>query len=93
MKKLLITLVLIGLGGTASADTIKTSVNGLVCGFCATGIEKTFKKQAAVETVNVDLENKLVTLRTKPEQTIKDEEITRLLSDAGYSVTGIVRSK
>jgi copper chaperone CopZ len=77
----------------AYGDTIKASVNGLVCAFCATGIEKTFRKQAAVEDIKVDLENKLVTITTKPRQPLDDKTITQLLTNAGYSVTGIARDK
>lgn len=65
MRKLLLTLTaLIAFTGNAYADTIKASVNGLVCAFCATAIEKTFMKQPAVEAVKVDLEHKLVTVTT-----------------------------
>ncbi len=94
MKKILITLVvLMTMSGSAHADTIKASVNGLVCAFCATGIEKTFKTQSAVDTVNVDLDNKLVTITTKAQQTMDDKTITDLITDAGYTVTGITRDK
>ncbi len=94
MKKILIFLALLAvLSGTAYADTIKASVNGLVCAFCATGIEKTFNEQPSVATVNVDLENKLVTITTKPQQDLNDVVVTKLITDAGYSVTGITREK
>ena len=81
------------MAGAASAETIKVSVNGLVCSFCATGIEKTFKKEAPVDTVKVDLDNKLVTITTKPDQTLDDKKVTTLITDAGYSVTKITRGK
>jgi len=94
MRKFFIALALIiALSGPAYAETIKASVNGLVCAFCATGIEKTFRTQAAVDTVNVDLDNKLVTITTKPQQTLDDATITKLITDAGYSVTGITRNR
>jgi predicted NUDIX family phosphoesterase len=64
---------------------------GLVYTFCATGIEKTFKKQAAVDTVKVDLDSKLVTIGTKPDENLDDATVTKLLTNAGYSVTGISR--
>ena len=35
-------------------------VYGLVCGFCAQGIEKTLRKNPATADVVVSLENKLV---------------------------------
>ena len=94
MQKYLFTIIIIfGLTAAVSADTIRATVNGMVCGFCATGIEKTFKAQPEVKTVDVDLENKLVTIQTKQGQTLEDSKIKKLLGNAGYSVTGIVRKK
>ena len=91
--KLLVLFIGLSLCGAAAADTIQATVNGMVCGFCATGIEKTFRAQPEVKTVDVDLENKLVTIHTREGQTIDDSKIKKLLAGAGYSVTGIVRKK
>jgi len=92
MKKLFLTTALLAMLSTgANAETIKASVNGLVCSFCATGIEKTFNAQPAVEKVHVDLDNKLVTINTKADQKLDDETVTKLITDAGYSVTNISR--
>ena len=94
MKKCLLTIVVIfGLTAAVSADTIKATVNGMVCGFCATGIEKTFKAQPEVKTVDVDLENKLVTIQTKQGRTLEDSKIKKLLGNAGYSVVAVARQK
>jgi copper chaperone CopZ len=94
MKKYLLTIVVIfGLTAAVSADTIKATVNGMVCGFCATGIEKTFKAQPEVKTVDVDLQNKLVTIQTKPGQKLDDAKIKKLLGNAGYSVVAVARQK
>ena len=94
MKKYLLTIVVIfGLTAAVSADTIKATVNGMVCGFCATGIEKTFKAQPEVKTVDVDLENKLVTIQTKQGRTLDDAKIKKLLGNAGYSVVAVARQK
>jgi copper chaperone CopZ len=94
MQKYLLTIAIIfGLTAAVSADTIRATVKGMVCGFCATGIEKTFRAQPEIKTVDVDLENKLVTLQTKQGQTIDDSKIRKLLGNAGYSVVGIVRKK
>ena len=94
MRKLIFTAALFTmLAGAAQAETIKASVNGLVCSFCATGIEKTFKAEAAVEKVHVDLDNKLVTINTKSDQKMDDATITKLITDAGYTVTNITREK
>ena len=94
MKKYLpIIIVIFGLTAAVSADTIKAKVNGMVCGFCATGIEKTFRAQPEVKTVNVDLENKLVTIQTKQGQTLDDSKIKKLLGNAGYSVVAVARQQ
>jgi copper chaperone CopZ len=94
MRNFIISAILIlVLSGESYADTIKASVNGLVCAFCATGIEKTFTKQPAVQKIKVDLQNKLVTIDTKPAQTLDDNTITKLINDAGYSVTDIKREQ
>ena len=94
MKKYLLAIIVIfGLTAAVSADTIKATVNGMVCGFCATGIEKTFRAQPEVKTVNVDLENKLVTIQTKQGQVLDDSKIKKLLGNAGYSVVAVARQK
>ena len=94
MKKYLPTIIVVfGLTAAVSADTIKATVNGMVCGFCATGIEKTFRAQPEVKTVDVDLENKLVTIQTKQGQTLDDSKIKKLLANAGYSVVAVARQK
>ena len=90
---LLVLVIALSLCGVAAAETIQTTVNGMVCGFCATGIEKTFKAQPEVKSVNVDLEKKLVTINTREGKTIDDSKIKKLLGNAGYSVVGIVRKK
>ena len=76
----------------AFAETIKVQVNGVVCAFCAKGIEKSFKKNDAVKSVKVDLETKQVTLVTKPTKTVDDDTITQTITDAGFDVTDIARS-
>ncbi len=94
MKKILwMATAMAMLATTAQAETIKASVNGLVCSFCATAIEKTFNKQPSVEMIKVDLDNRLITINTKPDQGMDDTTVTKLITDAGYSVTGISRSK
>jgi len=93
MRYVLLVIISLSLCSAAVAETIKATVNGMVCGFCATGIEKTFKAQREVKTVNVDLQNKLVTIQTKEGETIDDAKLKKLIGNAGYSVVNIVREK
>jgi cation transport ATPase len=79
------------LATAAQAATIHATVDGLVCAFCATGIEKTFKDQPAIAAVLVDMDNKRLTLTTKPEQNMDDATITKLITHAGFTVRHIER--
>jgi copper chaperone CopZ len=81
------------LGATAAADTIEMTVNGLVCAFCAQGIEKTLKEYPATTDVVVSLENRLVAVSTKEGQDIPDAELKKALTDAGYTVKSIARTQ
>jgi mercuric ion binding protein len=90
---LLILVILVGLSDSVLAETIKTTVNGMVCAFCATGIEKTFRKQPEVATVKVDLPTKLVTITTKPGKTLSDAKIKEVVTYSGYGMGKIVREK
>jgi copper chaperone CopZ len=90
---LLILIILSGLSVSAVAETIRTTVNGMVCAFCATGIEKTFRKQPEVATVHVDLPKKVVTITTKPGKTLSDAKIKEIVTYSGYTMGKIIREK
>lgn len=75
------------------ATTIEMTVNGLVCGFCAQGIEKTLRKNAATADVLVSLENRLVAVATKDGQDISDADLRSALTNAGYDVKAIERTQ
>ena len=81
------------LSGSASGETIRTTVNGMVCAFCATGIEKTFRKQPEVATVHVDLPKKMVTITTKPGKTLSDAKVKEIVTYSGYTMGTIIREK
>ena len=87
----LLLLSLLAASGVQAA-TIELTVNGLVCGFCAQGIEKTLRRNAATDDVFVSLENRLVAVATKPDTDIADDVLRKALQDAGYDVKGIART-
>jgi copper chaperone CopZ len=94
MRKTLLTFVLVaGLSSTMWAETITTTVHGMVCAFCATGIEKTFRKQPEVATVKVDLPKKQVVITTKPGKTLSDRKIKEVVTYSGYTMGQIHRAK
>ena len=96
MKKLLIitALSILSFSNTASAANIaQVSVNGLVCDFCARALEKIFSKEEAVESIDVNLDTKIVTVVFKDGQSIDDERLTYLITDSGYNVDTINRKE
>ena len=92
-RSLSIALALMLIGVTALADTIEMKVYGLVCGFCAQGIEKTLRKNPATADVVVSLEDKLVAIETRPGLDISDADLRRALTESGYDVKAIARTQ
>lgn len=66
-------------------------VNGLICDFCVQSLTKTFKKQAAVRAVAIDLTAKEVRIGFKSGMSLDDATIRKLIKDAGYNVVSIAR--
>jgi len=93
MKRTLLISILALTAAVANADTIEMKVYGLVCGFCAQGIEKTLRKNPATEDVVVSLEHQLVAIATRPGQDIPDADLTQALTEAGYDVKAIARTQ
>jgi periplasmic mercuric ion binding protein len=96
MKKPLLTAIigaLVLLAGVARAGTIEMKVYGLVCGFCAQGIEKTLRKNPATSDVVVSLEHQLVAIATREGQDIPDADLRKALTDSGYDVKAIARTQ
>lgn len=88
IARLLLALTLGATGTTAFAvTTVKASVNGMVCAFCAQGIEKRLSKLPATQAVHVDLKQKIVAVEAKEGQTLDLKVITAEITDAGYDVT------
>jgi periplasmic mercuric ion binding protein len=92
LSKVLIPLLLLA-SASAQATTIEMNVNGLVCAFCAQGIEKQLRKFPATADVIVSLEQKLVAVALKGGQDIPDADLRRALTNAGYTVKAIQRTE
>ncbi len=68
------------------AKDVEVGVKGMVCSFCARGIEKKFSAEPAVEKVRVDLKNKIVSLNLKPGQDLDEETIRDIIRQSGLAV-------
>ena len=90
MKKIIIALVM-GISAIPSmaANTVKVTVNGMVCSFCAQGIEKRISKMSATKDVFVDLKKKTVAVEAKDGQVLDAKAISAEIVDAGYDVVKI----
>ncbi len=86
-------LVILGLSISSVFENsmITVGVKGMVCSFCAQGIEKKFKAEPAVEKIHVSLADKEVHLTLKDGQNLEDSKIQSILIDSGYSVEKITR--
>jgi periplasmic mercuric ion binding protein len=91
IKSIAISAVLvptIGLFSSAYAQEVaKVGVNGMVCAFCAQGIEKTISKMPETKAVYVNLDKKIVAVEPKPGQKLDMAKIKAGIVDAGYDVT------
>jgi len=77
------------LSETSPASSVRFTVNGLVCAFCAQGIEKRLKKIPEVSEVYVNLADKIVMVDPKQGKTLDTVLISAEIKDSGYDVTKI----
>lgn len=84
---------LVFLPALAIAKPITVQVKGMVCGFCAQGIEKKFKNLPAISSVKVSLATKKVDIDTKEGKDISDKDINTIITESGYEVVKIERAK
>ncbi len=78
-------------GLAAQADTIKFTVEGMVCAFCAGSIEKKMKANKETAEVFVSLENKIVAVAEKPGVRLDENRLKAQIADAGYDVKKVER--
>lgn len=94
MTKYLFTILffLLCVSKNYASDTstiVYADVNGLVCDFCARAIEKVFKKQDAVNDIDVNLDEKRVTIHLNKGKMLDEKTIIKLINDSGYDVRGL----
>ncbi|MBC7918504.1 MAG: heavy-metal-associated domain-containing protein [Rhodoferax sp.] len=91
MNKTLITLAVAAASTLTAlpsfaATSVKATVNGMVCAFCAQGIEKRISNMSATKEVFVDLKQKTVAIEAKDGQTLDTKAIAAEIVEAGYDV-------
>jgi copper chaperone CopZ len=68
----------------AQAETTKITVNGMVCAFCAQGIEAALTALPETKAVFVDLAGKVVAVESKDGMKLNAAKIKKEIEDAGY---------
>jgi mercuric ion binding protein len=90
MKRLFIVTLLSALSLPALATTsMKATVNGMVCAFCAQGIEKRLSKMPEAKAVLVDLKRRFVVVEPNEGMTLDEKLIIAEIKDAGYDVVSV----
>ena len=72
-------------GDLSNSQIAVVSVKGMVCDFCARGIEKTFKKDKSVQKIDVDLSKGKVIIAYTRDKKIDYEEIKKKILSNGQS--------
>lgn len=97
MKKTILTTLLLPLliwaNPAKTTNILLLEVNGIVCNFCAFGIERDLKKFAAVDHnhfggdgVLVDVDTSLVNVALKPKHNYSFADLNKAVKSAGYPV-------
>ncbi len=92
MKVFLALFVILYFSPAIMAKSLEVQVNGMVCSFCAQGIESKFKELKEVQNIDVVLEKKLVSIKLKDKATLSDEQVKKLIASSGYHVVSIKRN-
>ena len=75
--------------GLSNAQVAVVDVNGMVCDFCARGIEKTFKRDKQVKKIDVDLSRGKVLIAYTDDKAIEFAEIEKKIVANGQNATGL----
>ena len=71
------------------AATQKIEVLGMVCAYCAQGIEKSLNSLSEVNDVYINLEKFFVLVESKNDFGIDEKTLKTIIVDAGYTVQKI----
>ncbi|MEM7400316.1 MAG: hypothetical protein AAF304_00035 [Pseudomonadota bacterium] len=109
MKKLIVTFLIIFLSNfnviasdlpsvkvgevDPNGEVVTVKAFGLVCDFCANAIEKVFMRKDEVSGIDVSLDKHHILIALKEGKQLADEEITKLVTDSGYDIKEINRSR
>jgi len=71
------------------AESVWAKVNGMVCAFCAQGIEAKLRALPQAQDVYVNLAQKVVAVELKDGAVLSTDVVKEVVQDAGYDVAAI----
>ena len=71
--------------------SVRLKVDGMVCPFCAYGLEKRLKEIKSIDEVLIRVSDGLIQIRTKDDQELTDEALREAVKKSGFSLTEIER--
>jgi cation transport ATPase len=89
LRSFLTASVLLTAAAAAGAATTKITVNGMVCAFCAQGIEKRLTAMPETGEFYINLARKVVAVQPKDGRSIDVAKVTAQITEAGYDVVKV----
>ena len=65
---------------------VEVKIKGMVCSFCAQGLQKGIVKLEEVEKVEINLKKGYAKITVKKGETLPMDEVKEIIKDAGYLV-------
>ena len=75
-----------------AADTTRLTINGMVCAFCAQGIERRLLALPQTKAVYVNLSRKVVAVEARDGQVFDEAKLRSEIVDAGFAVVKLEAS-
>ena len=63
---------------------VEVKIKGMVCSFCAQGLQKGIVKLQEVEKVEINLKKGYAKITVKKGETLPMDEVKEIIKDAGY---------
>ena len=76
---------------TLAGATLRLQVDGMVCPFCAYGLEKRLRELAAIDAVVVRISDGVVLIREHAGHELAREELSSEIEKAGFSLREMTR--
>ncbi|MBK7429061.1 MAG: cation transporter [Saprospiraceae bacterium] len=92
MRNIIVLVFALGMSLQMSAqsrDTIRATVDGMGCPFCANGLEKAFRNVEGIRQFNIDLEGGTMQFLVPSETNYTPEQVVKTVDKAGYTATKV----